>query len=496
MLKRLLCAIYLLVACTAACAMSFELKQNQLFVSGRVDDDIRQFQEHLTNKAIDTIVFVNSPGGSLHTALRVAEMIANRGVNTVVAGSCQSACSVMFLGGRERRFSDAFPAAATFIGIHGAHNAETKQIDQTLQPRLYAFYKYALADKFDSELMHLALYKMDDATAMLRVMEATRNPASKVHFCKSAFVQRKDCAEFPQATALTLGILTHPELIKLELPESLKSVVALFGVPLANPAPDHAICASAACAQRMESWRKAPDSKAIASRQNSPGIGVSMRLDSPLRASYRALYNCNHLPNLPPALCEVVAVNGLEASTVYTNAKLEHEQARALLKLPNEQYYANEQYGTGFGSHKGLRVLGKPSLTPGSIAGITSIATKDLVAQLISEAPPYIIDVLALGNETLPSAQAIAFGGVHLEDAAKEQELTARFLSLLALLAPDKTRPIVFFCLDRESWRSVNAAQRALEAGYTRVLWYRGGLQSWKAAGLPTAPLALRAVAN
>jgi hypothetical protein len=228
MLRNILCLFSLILLSHAAQAMSFDVKGKQLFVSGRVGDDIRQFQEHLANQEIDTIVFVNSPGGSLHTALRVAEMIVNRGVNTVVAGSCQSACSVMFLGGRERRFSDAFPAATSFVGIHGAHNAETKQIDQTLQPRLYAFYKSALGEKFNSELMNLALYKMDDASAMLRVMESSRNPAAKVHFCKSVYVQRKDCTEFPQANALSLGLLTHTDLVNLELPDSLKSVVALL----------------------------------------------------------------------------------------------------------------------------------------------------------------------------------------------------------------------------------------------------------------------------
>jgi rhodanese-related sulfurtransferase len=337
---------------------------------------------------------------------------------------------------------------------------------------------------------------MGDASAMLPVMESTRNVAAKVHFCKSVYVQRKDCIEFPQANALSLGLLTHTDLVKLELPESLKSVVALFGVPLSSPAPDHAICGSAACAQRMESWRKAPDSKAIASRITSPGIGVVMRLDSPQRASYRSLYSCNHLPNLPTALCEVIAVNGLDASMVYASAKQEHQSALSRLQIPPEQHYANEQFGGGFGSHKGLRTIGKPSLTPASITGASSISTKELATQLVSPTPPVLIDVLALGSETLPTAEGIAFGGVHLDEPAKEQEFNGRFLALLALLAPDKSRPLVFFCLDRESWRSANAAQRALEAGYTRVLWYRGGLQSWKAAALPTAPLALRAVAN
>ncbi len=40
--------------------------------------------------------------------------------------------------------------------------------------------------------------------------------------------------------------------------------------------------------------------------------------------------------------------------------------------------------------------------------------------------------------------------------------------------------------LSRECWVSYNAALRAINAGYTNVLWYRGGIEAWKAAGLPT----------
>jgi rhodanese-related sulfurtransferase len=32
---------------------------------------------------------------------------------------------------------------------------------------------------------------------------------------------------------------------------------------------------------------------------------------------------------------------------------------------------------------------------------------------------------------------------------------------------------------------SYNAALRAIAAGYSNVLWYRGGIEAWKAAGMP-----------
>ena len=45
---------------------------------------------------------------------------------------------------------------------------------------------------------------------------------------------------------------------------------------------------------------------------------------------------------------------------------------------------------------------------------------------------------------------------------------------------------LVFYCQSRECWMSYNAALRAIHAGYTNVLWYRGGIEAWKFAGMPT----------
>ena len=49
-----------------------------------------------------------------------------------------------------------------------------------------------------------------------------------------------------------------------------------------------------------------------------------------------------------------------------------------------------------------------------------------------------------------------------------------------------KDTALVFYCLSRECWMSYNAALRAVHAGYKNVLWYRGGIEAWNFAGLPT----------
>jgi len=48
----------------------------------------------------------------------------------------------------------------------------------------------------------------------------------------------------------------------------------------------------------------------------------------------------------------------------------------------------------------------------------------------------------------------------------------------------DRARLLVVYCL-ADCWMSWNAAKRALELGYTNVLWYPDGTDGWFAALLP-----------
>src|SRR5262245_33403612 len=84
----------------SAGAMNIEVQGAAIFASGPVVDDTLRFEHALATPGVDTVVFVNSPGGDLWTGLRVGRLIAERGLRTVTAGQCVSACSIMFMGGR------------------------------------------------------------------------------------------------------------------------------------------------------------------------------------------------------------------------------------------------------------------------------------------------------------------------------------------------------------------------------------------------------------
>ena len=124
--------------------------------------------------------------------------------------------------------------------------------------------------------------------------------------------------------------------------------------------------------------------------------------------------------------------------------------------------------------------------TPASIPGGQVITTKGLVDLIRGgQAPVLVLDVLG-GTEMIqgaqyavPAAQSGAFND-------QVQQQLGQYLQQAT--GGNKQLPIVTYCLSTQCWMSYNAALRAINLGYTNVLWYRGGIEAWKQAGLPTQP--------
>lgn len=125
--------------------------------------------------------------------------------------------------------------------------------------------------------------------------------------------------------------------------------------------------------------------------------------------------------------------------------------------------------------------------TPASIPGGQLITTKGLVSLVQGKQAPYFLfDVLG-GPETLPNAMQAAWTA---QPGAFNDQVQQQFSQMLAQGTQGrKDIPLIFYCLSTQCWMSYNAALRAINAGYTNVLWYRGGIEAWKSAGLPTQPV-------
>ena len=106
-------------------AMQLKVVGNQLILSGRVvGDEPGEVTEALAKSPdVDTVVLRNSPGGNAPAGYQVGQLLRERGLRTAVSGYCYSSCSRMFLGGRNRYFTDDYPPEDTNVGFHGHYYA-------------------------------------------------------------------------------------------------------------------------------------------------------------------------------------------------------------------------------------------------------------------------------------------------------------------------------------------------------------------------------------
>jgi len=183
--------VVLLAACVAAPhAVSMEVIRlgDTLVLSGEIvrrDLDAVQAEFNRT-PMITHVVLRNSMGGNSWTGYRLGELFRERGITTVVSGHCVSACSRLFLGGRQRLFSDDFPASLTYVGFHGH----------------YDFGKLNNAAVEKNDLLQWTLKYTDGKAdpALVKRWIGIERRAGDVRFYPPAVASR-----FGQATVLCLG---------------------------------------------------------------------------------------------------------------------------------------------------------------------------------------------------------------------------------------------------------------------------------------------------
>jgi len=121
--------------------------------------------------------------------------------------------------------------------------------------------------------------------------------------------------------------------------------------------------------------------------------------------------------------------------------------------------------------------------TPVSIPGAQIITTQALVEMRRgANSRVLVFDVLG-GPEALPGALAVvpAHRPGSFDDAVQKE--FGQYLQQVTQGSKDV--PMVFYCQSVQCWMSYNASLRAVKLGYSRVLWYRGGIEAWKQAGQP-----------
>jgi PQQ-dependent catabolism-associated CXXCW motif protein len=124
--------------------------------------------------------------------------------------------------------------------------------------------------------------------------------------------------------------------------------------------------------------------------------------------------------------------------------------------------------------------------TPTSIPGGQIITTKGLVSLMQGgQAPFFVFDVLG-GPAMLPNAMPAAWTAQPGSFDDQTQQQLGGILQQGTQGRKDVA--LIFYCQSTMCWMSYNAALRTIKLGYSNVLWYRGGIEAWQMAGLPTQP--------
>ena len=483
-------------------AMTLERVGNDLFATGpTVDQDFLQFKEALAQGGIERLILVNGPGGDLWTGMQVARMVQNAKIKTVASGLCMSACSLIFMAGQERAFGTGSLPRTTMVGIHGAHDKDSKRVISTEMAQMYALYKQQMGEKFDATVINQALYDIKEAAGFLRIREVQRTLEKDrtPWFCPTGQTPFEQCQQHSGKDAFSLGVVTQKETVALQLPESMRVQLGFFGKSLGDPITDmqdraealvDGLCKGQLLCKNIgqrtiNNYLSANHNKAIAVGWGKMGYGVRWGVDDPGQAILRALYNCNHAKN-NPKLCRLVSVNEHEVLPLYEEASAQATELLKQLQTPAPALIQTELEEPGANTPSKLRLgYGLTGMTPKALYGIQRWDTGTLVQALKQKERPVVIDVANFGP-VIPGALNFLNGGLAFEDEKLDQPYAERFSHMLLAVAPNLEQPVVFYCASSECWLSVNAAMRARQLGYTQVIWYRGGMAAWKQASLPT----------
>lgn len=142
-------------------AMDMKTCGEQAILSGAVESgDFARIKDLFhSNPNLKVAVLRNSPGGNADAGYRAGEFFREHGISTYVSGYCRSSCSRFFLGGKERYFTDDYPADKTHVGFHSNYR-DNGEIVPGAPLKLQQFVHKYSDGKADEELVkrwtHLA----------------------------------------------------------------------------------------------------------------------------------------------------------------------------------------------------------------------------------------------------------------------------------------------------------------------------------------------------
>ena len=113
-------------------------------------------------------------------------------------------------------------------------------------------------------------------------------------------------------------------------------------------------------------------------------------------------------------------------------------------------------------------------LSPDTIEGATTIDAERLIELVNRDRGVILID------SRLRTDRNMGFipGSISLPDTLTD-------CASLARIIPEKSSTVVFYCNGPRCQRSDKAVMIASTCGYSNIHWFRGGMESWRAATYP-----------
>lgn len=190
---------------------------DQMILSGGVKgNEYRRITEVLAeNPEIKIAVLRNSPGGHADTGYRVGELFRKKGIATYVSGYCRSSCSRFFLGGKERFFTDDYPAAKTHVGFHSNYKDNGK-MDPAAPSRLKRFIQKYSDGKADAALVDrwVNLRNRQGFAYFFHPQALHRQDGVSILLCQGDEPRDerwKQCEKIAGHDALSMGVITSLE---------------------------------------------------------------------------------------------------------------------------------------------------------------------------------------------------------------------------------------------------------------------------------------------
>jgi len=111
---------------------------------------------------------------------------------------------------------------------------------------------------------------------------------------------------------------------------------------------------------------------------------------------------------------------------------------------------------------------------PETLDGTTKVTAEEVIELIESTDDLVVIDA----RKTSDREKGWIEGSVGLPNTDTNADSLAKVLAA-------KTTPVMFYCNGVKCGRSYESAQIAIAEGYSKIYWFRGGMEEWEAKGLP-----------